>query len=216
MRNKLYWQFAGSCFLLVFVFLGYVVKFFPQWLTGFDTFLTNILRSPYPAWNEFYLTITKLGNPLFVVAIGLVLVALMALGKRYAESLWYGIGLVGVAGIGNALLKLGFLRQRPTLEHLVEETSFSFPSGHATGSMILFGTLCFILPGLIKNKPVRLLLQVLCGSLILGIGISRIYLGVHFPTDIIGGFCLGAGWLCLTYPIFAERRFVWRFTGKQR
>ncbi len=216
MKHKLYYQFAGSCFLLVFVFLGYVVKFYPQWLGGFDTFFTNVLRSSYPAWNNFYLTITKLGNPPVITGLAVTAAALLILSRRYAETLWLAVNVVGTAGIGNALIKLAFMRQRPTLEHLVTETSYSFPSGHSTGSMILWGTLLMMLPGLIKNKPLRLLLQICCGALILGVGVSRIYLGVHFPSDVLGGFCLGAGWLLLTYPLFDERRFIWRFQSKQR
>ncbi len=216
MKHKLYYQFAGSCFLLIFVFLGYVVKFYPQWLSGFDSFFTQLIRGPYPDWNTIYLTITKLGNPPVIAGIAVVAVALLLWRRRYTETLWLAINVIGIAGIGNSLIKLAFMRQRPTLEHLVTETSYSFPSGHSTGSMILWGTLLLMLPGLIKNKPLRLLLQVTCGMLILCVGISRIYLGVHFPSDILGGFCLGAGWLLLSYPIFDERRFIWRFQGKQR
>ncbi|MCS6719811.1 phosphatase PAP2 family protein, partial [Proteus mirabilis] len=62
----------------------------------------------------------------------------------------------------------------------------------------------------------RLCVQILLGIGIFMIGVSRIYLGVHFPSDILGGFCLGLAWLLLSYPIYLEKRFVWRFQSKQR
>ena len=216
MKNKLYYQFAGSCFLLVFVFLTYVVKFYPQWLQGFDTQLTNLVRGPYPDWHPFYLTVTKLGNPSMIIALTIFLVALLLLTKRYLEGIWLSAGFVIVAGIVNPLIKHAIYRQRPTLEHLVTETSYSFPSGHSATSMVVFGTLIFILPGIVKSKYWRLALQILLGLLILLIGCSRIYLGVHFPSDILAGFLLSLSWLCFTYSYYDERRFIWRFQGKQR
>ncbi|MCD1024903.1 phosphatase PAP2 family protein [Enterococcus sp. SMC-9] len=216
MKHKLYYQFAGSCSLLLFVFLGYVVKFYRQWLTGFDNFITSILRSGYPTWNSFFIWITKFANPATIVILALAFLFLFYRGKYYAEALWLFINVGLVSGIVNPLIKLVFQRERPTLEHLVSEHSFSFPSGHACASMILYGTLIFILPGLLKNKQILLGLQIMLGILIVLIGTSRIYLGVHFPSDIIGGYSLALGWLCLTYPYFSEKRFAWRFKNQQK
>lgn len=81
---------------------------------------------------------------------------------------------------------------------------------------MFYGTILLILPIFIKNKTVRLCVQILLGIEIFMIGVSRIYLGVHFPSDILGGFCLGLAWLLLSYPIYLEKRFVWRFQSKQR
>lgn len=216
MKNKLYYQFAGSCFLLVFMFLTYVVRFYPGWLKGYDQTLTRLVRGPYPAWNDFYLTITKIGNPLSVVSITIVVFLLLLLTKRYTEAMWFGLGTVGVAGIGNTAIKMLVQRERPSLKHLVEEFTYSFPSGHSTGSMILFGSLILLIGLLVKNQLLRWGLQIFLGLLIFTIGISRIYLGVHYPSDITAGFCLGLSWLLLSYPYFAEKRFIWRFQGKQR
>lgn len=216
MKNKLYYQFAGSCFLLVLVFLGYVVKFYSQWLAGVDQGITKIIRLPYPDWHPFYLWITKFANPISIALIVAAFFALFLTQKFYAEALWLLLGVGGIAGIGNHLLKLVFQRQRPTLHHVVTENSYSFPSGHSTASMILFGTLLLLVPIFTENKALRLSFRILLGCLIVTIGISRVYLGVHFPTDVLAGFCLGLAWLLMTYPIYQEYRFTWRFKGKQR
>ncbi|EHV0175033.1 TPA: phosphatase PAP2 family protein [Enterococcus faecalis] len=216
MKNKLYYQFAGSCFLLVFMFLGYVVRFYPTWLKGFDQTITSFVRRPFPQLNNFFIWYTKFANSLTIIILAIVVIALFIVWKYYAEALWLFINTALIAGVGNSLLKLFFMRQRPTLEHLVTEHMYSFPSGHAVGSTLFYGTILLILPIFIKNKTVRLCVQILLGIGIFMIGVSRIYLGVHFPSDILGGFCLGLAWLLLSYPIYLEKRFVWRFQSKQR
>lgn len=215
MKNKVYTQFIGSCFLLLFVFLGYVVKFYPQWVSGFDSVLTDLVRSPYPHWNDFYLWITKFGNPSTVIILTLAFLIVLAIGKHYAETAWLGIGVLGIAGILNPLIKLVFTRERPTLLHLVTEHSYSFPSGHSTGSMVLFGTLIFLVPALFTSTTARWIARIFLGFIILAIGISRIYLGVHFPSDIIGGYSLGLGWLFLTYPLYQKFRVILTFKKKR-
>ncbi|MGM0126162.1 undecaprenyl-diphosphatase [Enterococcus sp. AZ194] len=216
MKNKLYYQYAGSSLLLIFVFLGYVVRFYPSWLKGFDQALTSLVRAPYPNWNSFYLWITKFGNPSTMIILTIAFLFVLLVGKRYAEALWLTLNIGLIGGVVNPLIKLVFVRPRPTLTHLVHETSYSFPSGHSNGSMLLFGTLIFLVPIVVQNKQVRIILQILLGLLIVTIGISRIYAGVHFPSDVLGGFCLGLSWLLLTYPIYEEKRFVWRFKSKQQ
>lgn len=216
MKNKLYYQFFGSCFLLFFVFLGYTVRFYPNWLTSFDQKITEIVRLPFPYLNYFFIWYTKFANPLTIGLLTVVTAFLFIKGKYYAEAIWLIINTALIAGIVNPLIKLIFQRTRPTLEHLVSEHSFSFPSGHSSGSILLYGTIIFLLPQFITKKRICLFLQILLGLGILLIGISRIYLGVHYPSDVLGGFCFGFAWLLLTYPIYLEKRFVWRFKRKQQ
>ncbi|HCE13496.1 phosphatase PAP2 family protein [Enterococcus sp.] len=215
MQKKLYYQYAGSCFLLLFVFLGYIVKFYPSWLNPFDESLTRVIRSGYPLMTHFFLWVTKFANPVTIILLFLVVLVVFLINKYYAEALWLSLGTIGIAGLFNPLIKLVFLRERPTLEHLVVETSSSFPSGHSTGSMVFYGTLLLLVPILFKQPFWQWCLRILLGLLILLIGISRIYVGVHFPSDVLGGFCVGLSWLLLTYPYYLQKRFVWRFTRKQ-
>lgn len=215
MQKKLIYQYAGSCFLLLFVFLGYVVKFYPSWLTPFDETLTRLIRSGYPFMTSFFLWITKFANPITIILLFLVVLVVFLINKYYAEAIWLSLGTIGIAGIFNPLIKLVFLRERPTLTHLVVETSSSFPSGHSTGSMVFYGALLLLGPILFKQPFWQWSLRLLLGVLIVLIGISRIYVGVHFPSDVLGGFCVGLSWLLLTYPYYVQKRFVWRFTRKQ-
>lgn len=88
MKNKLYYQFAGSCFLLVFMFLGYVVRFYPTWLKGFDQTITSFVRRPFPQLNNFFIWYTKFANSLTIIILAIVVIALFIVWKYYAEALW--------------------------------------------------------------------------------------------------------------------------------
>ncbi|WP_086349952.1 phosphatase PAP2 family protein [Candidatus Enterococcus clewellii] len=215
MKHKTTYQLTGSAFLLVFILLGTIVKFSPERLNGFDQTLTALIRTPYPALNQLFIGYTKLANPMTVAVIAVIIGCLLALKKHYIEAGWLLINTGFAAGILNSLIKLVFMRERPTLEHLVVEHSYSFPSGHSTGSMLLYGTIIMLLPLFIKKKSICRSLQLLLGIGILFIGISRIYLGVHFPSDILGGFSFGLSWLLLTYPLYQKARGNWQTKYKQ-
>lgn len=113
-----------------------------------------------------------------------------------------GVGIA--AGIFVRFLKIIIGRQRPDNLHLVVVHDLSFPSGHATVSMILYGMLIILINIHIKKTFTKRIFQVLLFMIIICIGISRIYCGVHFPTDVIGGFLLDLIWLNFTYPIFIK------------
>ncbi|HLQ40099.1 MAG TPA: phosphatase PAP2 family protein [Tetragenococcus sp.] len=215
MQKKLYMQFAASCTLVVLAFLTYVVKFYPSWLYSFDTTITTRIRNLYPTWTSFFLWITKFGNTVSIVIITSAIVFLLFQGKKYVDAIWLTINVVCIGTIINPLLKLLIQRQRPTLTHLVIESSYSFPSGHAAASLILYGSLLLLTPLFIQSKTLKICLQLLLVFLILIIGISRIYLGVHFPTDIIAGYCVSTAWLLFSYPYFRKQRLIWIMQKKQ-
>jgi len=102
-----------------------------------------------------------------------------------------------IVTILNTLLKVIFMRARPDINPLVVETSYSFPSGHSMISMSFYGYLIYLIYTHKDNVKVRWILITLISILILLIGISRIYLGVHYVTDVIGGFCFSIAYLIL-------------------
>lgn len=206
MKYKTSFQVTGSFFLVLFFILGWIVKFHLSWLSGFDQWFTDIVRASYPDLNSYQLFMTKFGNPLTVIILFACTALWMWYKKKRAETVWFVSGFIVIAGIINPLIKLFFMRERPSLTHLVVETSYSFPSGHAAGSIILYGSFLFLLPAFVQKRTLRTLLQLLMVFIIVSVGISRIYLGVHFPTDIIGGYLLSFSWLCLTYPVYREKR----------
>ena len=214
---KLYWQFAASCCLVLFVILGYIVKFYEQTVLWLDVPILSLVRQHLTSGKTaFWLGLTQFGSGKRIALLVCLMLVLLISKKYYLDALWLVINTALIAGVGNYLIKFVFVRPRPDLVQLTRETHYSFPSGHAMGSMLMYGTLIILLPRLVQHPTARLILQLALGGFILLIGFSRLYLGVHYPSDIIGGYLLGAAWLCGSYPLFDKQRFIWRFQGKQR
>ena len=104
----------------------------------------------------------------------------------YVRDAEYIIGF-----IINSSLKVFINRDRPSVRHLVEESSFSYPSGHSMISVVLYGYLIYYIYQNINNKIIRNILISFLIFVIISIGISRVYVGVHYISDVIGGYLIG-------------------------
>lgn len=155
------------------------------------------LRSPY--WDNTMILLTQLGS--FGFLAGLIVVCLASRHlDRYDK---FALVLVGTGqGLLSSFLKSWFLRPRPGLDYspLISESNFSFPSGHSMGSLCIYGFLAYLLIRKQPNLAGPVLLAVT--SLVGLIGLTRIYLAVHFPADVVGGFA--AGWPCLFVAMFVH------------
>ncbi|CXU39728.1 type 2 phosphatidic acid phosphatase family protein [Staphylococcus aureus] len=132
---------------------------------------------------------TKVGEVWAMLCISLLLVAYLMLKRHKIEALFFALTMA-LSGILNPALKNIFDRERPTLLRLIDITGFSFPSGHAMGSTAYFGSGIYLLNRLNQGNSKGILIG-LCAAMILLISISRVYLGVHYPTDIIAGIIGG-------------------------
>lgn len=165
-------------------------------------------------WGEsvFYV-ISLIGSP--VLAAVFVAVTFLFLVKRDWRRLGALAIAVGGGGLLNVALKSAFHRARPIYAPEFNPHGWSFPSGHAMDSLIGYGMLAYFLAEQASYPGVRRLIGVVAAALILTIGFARIYLGVHFLSDVIGGFAAGALWLgvCITGYRFARRRRVSTSSG---
>ena len=215
MKNKQTFLTKGSFALLLFVILGYVVKFHSGQLKGIDSLLQTTLRGNLPhALTVFFSSLTSLINTPVIVTWVALLLGIFLYKKWWSEAILL-IGNLALTGILVVLLKNVYQRPRPTIQHLVEEGGFSFPSGHALASTLVVGALVIIVSQRVKNRHLRHLLQVLLMVFILTIMTSRVYLGVHYPTDVLGSLFLGLGMLHIEFPYYDKLRFQWRFRRKQ-
>lgn len=132
------------------------------------------------------LYITYLGSAYVIVVIIIILLIIVKNKKlKYILVINTVVNL-----LLNQILKRIFLRQRPLSINIIEESGYSFPSGHSMVSMAFYGLLIYIINQEIRNKKIRILLTIVLLILILLIGFSRIYLGVHYTSDVIGGFII--------------------------
>ena len=135
--------------------------------------------------------ITNFGGAIFL-SIATIALLLLIKNKKIGLSIFSNIVIITIL---NQLLKRILRRPRPTEFRIVEETGYSFPSGHSMVSLAFYGYLIYLIYRYIKNKYIKWSLIVLLSILICLIGISRIYLGVHYTSDVLGGFLLSISYL---------------------
>ena len=143
--------------------------------------------------------ITELGGVAFIVLVG-VLIFMFCKKIRWFVT----FDLVGVTLI-NQVIKHIVRRPRPNVLRLVEEDGYSFPSGHSMVSMAFYGIIIYLVYKNVTNKYLKWTLIALLSLLILSIGFSRIYVGVHYFTDVVGGFLLGLAYLIIYINIYNKK-----------
>ena len=141
---------------------------------------------------------TKLSNPEVMIIIAIISILFcIKLIKNKKLSLGIILNLAGITII-NQILKFIFRRERPSGYRLIEMSGYSFPSGHAMASLAFYGLLIYITKRLVKNKYLKILLITLNIAIIILIGVSRIYLGVHYLSDVLTGYSISIIYLLIT------------------
>ena len=141
--------------------------------------------------------ITNFGGVIFVITLSILLYILIK-NKKIGLSIIINLF---IATLLNQLLKAILQRPRPTEFRIIEEKGYSFPSGHSMVSMAFYGYLIYLIYKYIKNKYIKYGLILLLSLLICAIGVSRIYLGVHYTSDVFGGFCIAISYLVIYISI---------------
>lgn len=143
--------------------------------------------------------VTALGGTVVIVTMTVLILGYLSLCRRYRVALLIAVAIAGGQGL-NAVLKHAFARERPDATlHLVEVRSPSFPSGHSMASSIFYLTSGALLARTAARRREKAYLMG-CALLLTGaVGFSRVYLGVHYPTDVLAGWCAGATWAILCW-----------------
>jgi undecaprenyl-diphosphatase len=189
-----------GCLLLLALFGWLSQEVLERESFGFDTtILLWLHRHSNAAIDNVMLGITNLGNPNFVVPLVAITLSLLLWQKRVWTAQILVLTCLG-AVILNQGLKLVFVKPRPQLwTPLIVEHTFSYPSGHALGSAVLYGFLAVLLA---RGYPrYRWVIYLMAIILVGAIGLSRLFLGVHYPTDIIAGYAVGIPWLATCVKI---------------
>lgn len=141
-----------------------------------------------------------------VIVTGLIILLLIPKTRKAAVAL---AATAACSALINDTLKKIFQRSRPTVNPLVIEKSFSYPSGHSMSNMALYTMLALLLLTYMKRRRARVPAAVGCFLLAIGIGLSRIYLGVHYPSDVAGGFLMGFTIALTIYAVFVKKEIKW-------
>ena len=151
-----------------------------------STFLISDFATPIAKF------ITNFGGAIFIILLTVILIAVIK-NKKIGLSILTNLAIITIL---NQLLKRILQRPRPTEYRIIEESGYSFPSGHSMISMAFYGYLIYLIYKYVENKNVKWILISLLSVLICFIGISRIYLGVHYTSDVLGGF-----WISISYLV---------------
>lgn len=186
----------GLAIVAILLFAKLAEEVVTKELTGFDLGVYHfIAQFKTPFLTVFMKSLSFLGSFLVLIPLALVTMVFTYYHKKhYWDTMMVGVALAG-GWILNEILKRAFHRQRPHILRLVEATGYSFPSGHSMISFIFYGFLAYIFWINLDNKILRFIITGLFGLLVILIGLSRIYLGVHYASDVIGGFVAGSFWL---------------------
>lgn len=152
-----------------------------------STFLISDFATPIAKF------ITNFGGAIFIIVLTVLLVIAIK-NKKIGLSIFTNLVIITVL---NQSLKRILQRPRPTEYRIIQETGYSFPSGHSMISMAFYGYLIYLIYRYVKNKYIKWLSISLLSILICLIGISRIYLGVHYTSDVLGGFLISISYLVI-------------------
>ena len=199
---KKYWKYI-TAFIAIFLFLIIVEFYYQDKLYIFDNFVynyvKNIINNPMTIIMKF---ITFFASPLWCIVLAIIIIIFnKKLGKYFSINL-------ALVFLLNFVLKLVFARERPIDINIITESGYSFPSGHSMVSAGMYGFLAYNLwKSKIKNGC-KVKGCIGLDKLTFLIGLSRIYLGVHYASDVIGGFVLGIAYLVLFIQIVYSKKLT--------
>lgn len=188
----------GVISLFTYIFIEIGEELLESEIKTFDSTIINFLKTiETDRLDSIMILITELGS---VWVITTMCIAVILLLWMKAKDTW-GIITFIVANAGGAfltkILKEHYDRGRPSINPEIDAVGFSFPSGHSMGSLIFYGFVIYLLLRSRRSIRIKTLLTLLAGIAVFLIGLSRVYLGAHFPSDVLAGYLAGVVWVML-------------------
>ena len=192
----------GLAFTLAFLVVGLTVAGFfgmvdavteGDDLARLDASAHDLVYNALGGSRQLGVAVTWFGNNATLIGLVVLVSLALVLTRRY----WAAFRVVFASGLGGLVvrgLKALFARDRP-LDQVIPATGYSFPSGHAFASTVFYGMMVYLVFRLTDRRWARVLAAVAGPLVILAVGLSRVYLNVHFLTDVVGGWLAGAAWL---------------------
>ena len=190
----------ASSAIILFLILAFFIK--ADQLYGFESWVyAEATEHMSDFLTAVLVFITNIGGPIGVMCVCAIIYIVPKLRNRVA----FPVSIAVVSSLVlNTILKAIFARERPNILRLVSENYYSFPSGHAMVNMALYSILIIYAYKLVKNRKIRYVIYTILTALILVIGFTRIYLGVHYAGDIIGGWLMGFAVSLIVYMIMKK------------
>ncbi|TWT09189.1 phosphatase PAP2 family protein [Planomicrobium sp. CPCC 101079] len=188
----------GVMSFFIWLFAELAEELLENELKSFDGAVISFFRSiENPALDKGYIVITELGSVWFLTTLSVITLSLLWLKAKDKWGILFFIIAVGGGALLSVLLKNLYERGRPSINEEIDAIGFSFPSGHSMGSLIFYGFIAYFIVRSRLKKGMKILSLIILGVLVVLIGTSRIYLGAHFPSDVVAGYSAGTIWLIL-------------------
>ena len=181
--KKIRWIILGVCLILFTTIMIFVITKNKLYIDDIGYNIISKLRSN---------NMDKI-----VKIIGIVTIISLFIFRNKKINICIVLNLLGIVVLNNVIIKNIIGRDRPSDINIITEAGKSFPSGHSAVSMVVYGYLIYLTYNYIKNKKIKYLLISILSILILVVGLTRIYLGVHYTSDVLGGYLLGIVYLLL-------------------
>lgn len=203
--TSFFYLVIGLVALALFGTLSFGINGSVSWIEALDYKGTTFLEvSETSTLTTLIKNATEVGNIRLIIGLTIVMCGILFLKKYYSAGLWLGGTILFGAAVITKLLKEFFARERPQVQQIIEKTTESFPSGHATGTTVFFLTLIIASLLFLRKGTLRTIFVWLFSFIIAFVLLSRIYLGVHYPTDVIGGFLLGTASTCISVGLYLK------------
>lgn len=194
-KNNKRWCLLFIC-LIVFLFI--LEDVFDNEINIFDTYIYSIvILLKTDVVTNIFKVITEFGDAIILMCIAVISLLIL---KNKKIGIAISLNLASIASL-NQILKRIIQRPRPEGFRLIEQSGYSFPSGHSMASMAFYGLIIYFVYKYVKNKVARNIICTILSLLIILIGISRIYLGVHYASDVIAGFVVSIAYLVIYVTI---------------
>lgn len=208
---------TGLIFLLLFVILTLGVVTGNAWLERFDDALISVIQG----WvtepvSRFVAVATDIADFLAIFILSLATVLILLFRRMYIAALWFGFTILICALILMDTLKVVIGRERPDLMVITMETSLSFPSGHSIASVLFYGFIALGLVLTLKNNVHKIIVATIAILIILFVMTSRVYLGVHYPSDVLGGLFFGLASIFISTSLYQLTLPKLKYWLKQR
>ncbi len=197
---------VGVVFFILFGIVISGVAFRQEWVQQLDLFFIDLIRNPAPIqgslWLSFVFFSTWFAQSKLTTSIALLISVWFGFQKRIALGVWFFSSIL-LGEITLKLLKHFVARPRPvTNGELALAHGFSFPSGHALASALFYGSLALLLCYSNANARLKTIGAIILLFWIFLMAYDRVFLGVHYPSDVLGGFCLGIAWSCCSLALY--------------
>ena len=196
-----------TAFILVIGFgiaFGYIATAISnKSITNFDTSIIKYVQGLESPWLTTIMKVfTWSGSALFVAPLALILFFFLYFVKHHRHQAILFIVVILGTPLLNSLLKLYFKRERPEIYRIMDANGFSFPSGHTMMAFSVYAIIAYIVWRNMHTALTRVLLVLFAAFMIIMIGTSRIYLGVHYPSDVFGGIAASALWVTVAISVY--------------